>query len=445
MFTTTKATTFLLTFRSAEAVRKSLLPIVLLTLFITGCNTSPASDTVRFMVFGDPAEFAAYEQLVAAFEESHATIDIALTHIPSQNDYRQRLATEFAAGTPPDVSLMNYRRYANFAANELLEPLGPYLNDSELIQPADFFPITLEAFTWQGTVMCIPQNISSLVVYYNEDLFDAAAVPYPADDWTWEDFLSAALALTQDTDGDGQTDQYGLGIEATLFRLAPFVWQNGGEIVDDPANPAQVALTRLPAQQALEWFTALQTVHHVVPTRIEEASLDSESRFLAGTTAMYLNSRRGTPTYREIEAFTWDIAPLPRGVEQAGILHSDAYCLAAATPNKDAAWTFVEFANSAEGQQIIAHSGRTVPSLIEVAESAAFLDPSLPPARSRVFLDTIHALRLVPIISTWEEIEIVASEEIERAFYGDITALDAGRLARDRTEEYFGLGIQATE
>jgi multiple sugar transport system substrate-binding protein len=395
------------------------------------------------MVFGDPAEFAAYEQLVAAFEETHPAIDVELTHIPSQGDYRERLATDFAAGNPPDISLMNYRRYAGFAANDVLKPLGPYLDESELIQPADFYPVTLEAFTWQGTIMCIPQNISSLVVYYNQDLFDAAGVPYPADDWAWDDFLSTAIALTQDTDGDGQTDQYGLGVEASLFRLAPFVWQNGGEIVDDPANPAQLALTRLPAQQALEWFTALQTVHHVVPTRTEEASLDSESRFVSGTTAMYMNSRRGTPTYREIETFTWDIAPLPRGVEQAGILHSDAYCLSAVAPDKEAAWTFIEFANSAEGQTIVARSGRTVPSLIEVAESEAFLDPSQSPSRSRVFLDTIDALRLVPILSTWEEIEIVGGEEVERAFYGDITPLEAARLARDRTEEYFGLGVRA--
>ena len=69
----------------------------------------------------------------------------------------------------------------------------------------------------------------------------------------------------------------------------------------------------------------------------------------------------------------------------------------------------------------------------------------MPPARSRVFLNTIDALRLVPIISTWEEIESVSSEEIERAFYGDISPLEAARLARDRTEEYFGLGVQASD
>ena len=43
--------------------------------------------------------------------------------------------------------------------------------------------------------MCLPQNLSSLVVYYNRDLFDAAGVPYPEAGWTWDDFLAAAKAL----------------------------------------------------------------------------------------------------------------------------------------------------------------------------------------------------------------------------------------------------------
>lgn len=74
-----------------------------------------------------------------------------------------------------------------------------------------------------------------------------------------------------------------------------------------------------------------------MPGREEEASQDSESRFLAGTTAMYLNSRRGVPTYREIDSFAWNVAPLPNGQTSASILHSDGFCLAGTAVNKDAA------------------------------------------------------------------------------------------------------------
>ncbi len=412
-------------------------------LWLMGCRKA-APTSVSFMIFGDPAEKAAYDQLVIAFKAKHADIDVQEIYIPSDGDYRTRLATDFAAGSPPDIALMNYRRIAAFAAKDQLEPLGPYLADSDIVQPDDFYPIALEAFTWQGEVVCIPQNVSSLVVYYNEKLFDAAGLPYPADDWTWDDFLTTAQALTQDSNGDGQMDQFGLGIAASLYRLAPFIWQNNGELVDMLEAPRQLALTRFPSLTALEWFTSLQTVHHLAPSRVEETAQDSESRFVAGTLAMFFNSRRVVPAFREITAFTWDVAPLPRGEFAASILHSDGYCLSAAAKNKDAAWAFIEFANSAEGQTIIAGTGRTVPSLKAVAESSAFLNPGQAPSRSAVWLDAIPNLHHVPILAQWAEIESVADEEIERAFYGEITPLEAAQNAKWRTEEYFLLSQQPT-
>ena len=220
-----------------------LLTLLLLTsllLPLAACN--PKSSSVSFMVFGDPAEFAAYQTLVDAFQAEHPEIAIELIHIPSQSDYRKRLAADLAAGAPADVVLINYRRYAQFAVQGALEPLAPYLAQSELISEDDFYPQSIEPFTWNGQLICIPQNLSSLVVYYNKSLFDAAGPPYPADDWTWADFQATAIALTEDKDGDGQTDQFGLGMEPSLIRLTPVMWQAGGQGVDDPAFPTLLAL-----------------------------------------------------------------------------------------------------------------------------------------------------------------------------------------------------------
>jgi multiple sugar transport system substrate-binding protein len=410
------------------------LAVVLLAL---GACRPPPREPVSFMVFGDPAERQAYADLVAAFHEAHPEIIITLRHIPSPEAYRTRLATDFAAGAPPDVFLLNYRRYAAFAAAGQLQSLEPYLAASDVIDAAAFYQSAITAFRWQGELLCLPQNVSSLVVYYNIDLFRAAGVPLPAADWTWDDFVVAARTLTQDHDGDGVVDQYGLGVEPSLYRLAPFVWMNGGPLVDDEAQPTRLALTRPPSLEALEWFVALRQEDRVAPGRAEEMAQDSESRFIAGTTAMYLNSRRGTPTYREMTTFSWDVAPLPRGQASASVLHSDGYCLASASEHKEAAWRLVEFANSPQGQAMLAASGRTVPSLRAVAESAAFLAPQLPPASSQVFLESAENARLVPVVSTWEEIERVASEEIARAFYGEVSAAEAASLAVERTREYF--------
>jgi multiple sugar transport system substrate-binding protein len=418
--------------RKAE---KKLFPFLVMFLLLAGCGRS--SETVSFMVFGDPEEFAAYQSLVEGFTAVYPDINVELRHTPSLGEYRQRLAAGFSAGTPPDVMLLNYRRIGVFARQGAFEPLGPYLAQSDLLHEADFFPEAIAAFYLDGELWCIPQNVSSLVVYYNQDLFEAAGLAVPHDEWTWDEFLVAARALTLDLNGDGRIDQYGASIEPSLYRLAPFIWQNGGELVDDPAQPTRLALDSQAALEAFTWFANLQVVEGVVPSAVAESAESSESRFLNGRLAMYFNSRRGVPTYRTITGFTWDIAPLPRHREAAGILHSDAYCMAAATTNKEAAWTFIEYANSVEGQQRMLATGRTVPSLRQVANSPQFLEPELPPLRSHIFLDTLPVMRQVPTIHQWVTIEETANREIERAFYGQVSVQEAAETAVQRTQTYF--------
>ena len=68
-----------------------------------------------------------------------------------------------------------------------------------------------------------------------------------------------------------------------------------------------------------------------------------------------------------------------------------------------------------------------MPSLKEVAESDAFLDPAAKPANSRVFLDTIDVIRRVPNVSTWPEIEDAAEPIIEPGLYQGVTPEEAAR------------------
>ena len=79
-------------------------------------------------------------------------------------------------------------------------------------------------------------------------------MPLPKPDWKWEDFLAAAKALTKDNDGDGRIDIYGLGFEPTLIRVAPFVWQAGGDIVDDVHRPTRFTLDESSALAALDFI-----------------------------------------------------------------------------------------------------------------------------------------------------------------------------------------------
>lgn len=400
------------------------------TMLFSAC-AAPQPRTVSFMVFGSPEELQAYQTLVAAFEKQNPGIKIDLIHIPDEGDFGARLNADLAAGTPANVVLLNYREYANFAQKGALEPVQSYLYKSTLIKPDDFYAEAMQPYIWRQQLTCLPQNISSLVVYYNKNLFDAASMPYPTAAWTWDDFLNAAQAITK-----ADMDQYGVGVSPSLIRVAPFIWQNGGELVNSP-QATSLLMGTPEAREALQWFTDLQVKHHVVPDATAEKAEDDESRFTNGRLGMYLNSRKTVPTFRTITNFDWDVAPLPVGKFPTTILHSDGYCMTAATKDKDATWKFIEFANAVEGQKIIAGTGRTVPSLKSVAESDAFLDPGAKPANSRVWLDVIPSIRAVPTLTNWADIEETANSELKRAFYGTASLDDVIKAIVDRSAPFF--------
>jgi multiple sugar transport system substrate-binding protein len=382
----------------------------------TAASAKPTG-SIDLQAFGDPPEIKVIEAVIEGFKEQYPGTQVNLISIPSQGDHMTKLQTAFAAGNPPDVWVLNYRRYGQFAAKGVVEPVGPLLEKSSVIKEDMYFEPPIEAFNFDGTLQCLPQNISSLVVYYNKDLFTKNNVPFPKDGWTWQDFLDTAKALTKDIDGDGKMDTHGLGVDPQIIRVAPFVWQNGGEIVDNPEKPTKLTLRDGPAREALDFFLNLQLVHRVVPNEAEATAEDLEARFMNGKLGMYMASRVATPAFREITGFDWDVGPLPVGKERASILHSDAFCISKDAKNKDLAWAFVEYSQSPPGQIRAADLGRTVPSLKEVANSDVFLKPTLPPASAKVFLDAIPDMHLVPIVSTWPRIESMANEEIERAFY----------------------------
>ncbi len=389
--------------------------------------------TIRFAFWGDPAEQAAYERVIDGFETGHPGIQVEIDYTPGQSDYYRKMTTDFAAGQPPDLFLINYRNVGQYVAAGALEPAGPYLEASETLNAADYAMVSMQAFQAGGEQMCMPQNVSSLVVYYNADLFAASGVPLPEPGWTWDEFTAAAQALTQDTDGDGTTDIYGVAVEPVMYRMVPFVWSAGGEVVDDIDNPTTLAMDSPEALDGLERFISLGVNGlNVVPSAEEVAAEEDQDRFMRGGAAMFLQSRRPVPTLREIEGFTWDVAPLPTIGEAATVLHSDAFCMASAAEDKDAVWAFVEYAAGEPGQLILAETGRIVPVLNSVAETDVFLDgvpvevdgaagtAAQPPASSQVFIDNIPVINRLPSISTWTEVEDAFNAEFDQAFYEPI-------------------------
>lgn len=410
--------------------------LILLFVMFSSLNSLPTraaeQSALSFYVFGDLAEKAAYDQLISAFQKKHSDIAINLVYTPGEDEihatngedaYRSRLSLDYASARPPDVFLMNYREYGIFGERNQLEPLGPHLAQSQVIQPGDFYPQALEAFTRNNVLDCIPQNLSGTVIYYNKDLFKKASLDFPKADWTWDDFLKTAQALTIPAD-----KQFGFGADPSLTRLLPFIWQQGGEVTDSP--PTKLVIDTPETRTAMQWFVDLQGKYHVTPDEAEATAQNVQDRFLAGTEGMLMFSRRLVPSLRQAK-FDWDVAPLPRNKQAATLLYSDGYCMSRMSNNKAAAWTLIEYANSPEGQTLLAQSGRTVPSLKAVANSPAFLDPSAKPQNSRLFLDLIPTLRLAPLLPNYADVEEAVNQGLEGAFYGDQSVDAAIKAIKD--------------
>ncbi len=421
---------------------------------------------IRFAFWGDPAERVAYEAVVDAFESIHPDIDVTVDYTPGQGDYYRKVASDFAAGIPPDVFLTNYRKFSPYAQAGGLAPIQGYLDNSTAISESDYYGFALDAFRYgdAGSLYCLPQNISSLVVYYNEDLFRVAGLPLPTDGWGWDEFIAAAQALTRDTDGDGVTDQFGVLVEPSMYRMVSFIWGAGGEVVDDLEHPTRLTIDTPEALAGLQAFVGLgASGYGVVPPEAEVAAEADLDRFVRGGAGMYIQSRRPVPTLREIDGFDWDVVSLPVIAQPATVLHSDGFCMAASADNPDAAWSFIEFAGSAPGQLLLAETGRTVPSLVSVSQSDVFLrgiplatcgddchapsDPAaspvstristdgLPPANAQTWLDNIAVMRRLPTTSTWVEVEAAFDAEFGRSLYienFDVAAAAAAAIAHSQ-------------
>ena len=365
-------------------------------------STAPASLSGRIDVqaSGGESEIEAFKELARNFQSAHPGTEVQVVGVADQGEHIAKLATAFAGGAPPDAFLINHRRMGRFVDANVVEPAvaGP-VDVAALYQP----PVA--AFTFNGRLMCLPQNVSSVVTYVNPGLFARAGVPLPGPDWTWSDALSTARALSA-------AGIEAVGFDPELRTVAPFVWAAGGEVVNNTSKPSQIGLGTPQGRKAIQFLLDLQKTGL---DATERAASEPQARFAAGQVAMFFDSRRSVPAFRKAKV-DFDVAPLPRDVQRASLLASDGWCVAKAAKNKPLAQAFAQYAVGQEGATVLAKAGRTVPSLRSLAESPAFLDPTQPPKNARVFLDVIPHLRQLPSVATWNEAENRASDTIQQLF-----------------------------
>jgi|SRR5579859_915927 len=397
---------------------------------------------IEFMVSGSGPQLAAYQAVVTLYEQRFPGQTINLVGFTGDTDFQGRLAADIAAGSPADVILEHYTDVARLTSRGVLTAVAPYLAASHSLKLADFSSAVYTPFIYERRVQCVPFSASGLVVYYNKDLFQKASLALPGKRWSQQQFIAAAQALTRDTNGDGQPDQYGLGIAPSLVDLAPFIWQLRGALVDNEIWPTELDMNAPSVMTATAWLVSLQTQYHVVPDQRAESAIASDQRFQDGSLGMIVNTAASMPAYRQITAFDWDVAPLPtNNATPSNVLVEDGLCLTAASDKKSAAWQFIEFAASTEAQSLLAEAGAIVPAQTAVAHSAAFLNPTARPAHSQVLLDALSFATPLPKLENWTDVQAVADEELQQAFYGQKDIGQALQAVTTRSEEYFKIHL----
>ena len=404
----------------------SVLMICALLLFPTGCakKSSGSETTVKVAFWGSPDEIEIITSSITEWQKTHPQIKVRFEHTPF-GGYVSKILTRIAGGAAPDVICTEVNYFVSFASKGVLENLNPFIEKDSAFNKNAFFPEVMKRFTVDGDVLAIPRDTAPFAcVFYNKDMFDKAGVPYPTDDWTWQDMLEKAQKLTQ-RDSSGRATQYGF----YGWAWTNFIYRNGGALVDNVEKPVKTLIDSPDSIEGLQFYVDLINKYKVMPTPVALTNMGMgvDIMFSSGKLAMFLSGVWETPAMRQRD-FKWDVAMFPKnskGIRKFGTGGS-GYCILKSSKNKDAAWEVIKALTGPEGQAELARRGLAQPALIDVAEGPAWAQNSDAPANKKMLNEAVKYVVYDPFVANWSEIESkYLNEELDLVFNGRETVPEA--------------------
>lgn len=370
---------------------KALTFIFVCMLFLCGCTAKDTRTTIQFASWGSKSETDILKPILADFEKNNPDIKVDFMHIPQ--NYFQKIHLLFASNTAPDVLFINNLYLPVYANAGVLEELN-------IDNQSDFYPQATEAMTWNGKIYAIPRDISNLVIFYNKDLFDKKNVPYPNQNWTFEDFLQTAIKLTD-------KNTFGISFEENPYYYIPYLLSCGGDILPDKINTTE-------SQYALNFYSDLRNKYHVAPKKYEIASATMAQMFTQQRIAMYLSGRWMVPKLREECKFDWDIVQFPKGTK-GSIVQADSsgWAISKSSKHKDEAYKLIKYLSSKQSSDKFVSSGLIVPARIDGEK--AFLD-NKKPINAKVFIDIIPTSKPTAVTIDYREIIDNLQSNMEKKF-----------------------------
>lgn len=307
-----------------------------LTLF---CTPALAQPKIVYTGWGSPSEIESIDAEIAAFHRKYPDLNVTIENqfVP-WDGYHEKLIVQAAAGTLPDVMLISSAFFLNIAVYDMFLDLGPYFERDQL-QEEYLPPGSLSFLTVRGKLSALPAGgfrPGSPMVNIHQDLFDQAGLPYPANDWTWDDVTVYARSLTRDTNGDGAPDQFGVDFAKTTWEA---VWEymlraHGGSIWNEDFSAA--AINSEAAQQVFTFLKDLDDRWGV-----------SGGEFNSGNVGMSIAWASEAARRLEQLPFRVGVHPLPLGPHGRGLGpatgRTHVYAISKNTQHPELAWNFVKF------------------------------------------------------------------------------------------------------
>ena len=297
-------------------------------------------------------ESTAYWQAMAdGYMASHDNVTIEMLDLGS-TDYMTVLATQLAGAADIDVlSIKDIPGYANLINLDYLAPM----NDVLTRDTADFNGTIEQLTTDDGNFYAVPFRNDFWVLFYNKDLFDAAGVPYPANDLPMEEYDALARQMTS---GEGDAKVYGTHYHTWRSCVSLFSILDGeNTIVDGSYDFMKPTYDLVLAQQndgiCMDYgYLKTSSLHYSAAFENQQCAMLPMGSWFIATLQTYM-AEAETP-------FNWGMVkyPHPANAPAGSTLGTvTALAINVDSPKAEAAADFINWCVSEEGAKVIAETG----------------------------------------------------------------------------------------
>lgn len=331
---------------------------------------------VRALVWSNgPAIDDNFKKRVAAFNDAHqGRVEVDLQFLP-YDQYWQKIDLAYASDQPYDIYYWDVQAYAHYKRDLLLN-VQPLMGQGDSITDPAKYPVNLyEPWKFDGQNMyAVPENVQTVVFFYNKDIFDQAGAEYPNESWTWDDVIATAQRLTV-RDGDRVT-QWGMdiGTLGVWWGLQALSWAQDSAFFDKVIEPTKFQMSEPANINTLRFVQDLIWKHQVAPNTAQRAAVGQDvGVFQSGRTAMIPDGSWSIAGFSALP-FKWDVAPLPKlGSKRVVPYFLGGWVIPKASAVTDGALTYARW-SATDFQPQMAKDHDWIPLSNEARNSPAMLE-----------------------------------------------------------------------